>query len=43
MSKENVALMREVNEAFNRDDYGTWINAFDPECEFWPLRAHGLW
>jgi ketosteroid isomerase-like protein len=35
---ENVELIREAVEAFNRDDYEAWIGTFT-ECEFWPLRA----
>ncbi len=31
--------MREAVEAFNRGDYESWINTFDPEGEFWPLRS----
>ena len=39
MSEENVNLGRLAFDAWNRGDYDAWIDAFDGECEFWPLRA----
>ncbi len=39
MSQENVELVRGAINAWNRDDYDAWIECFDPDCEFRPLRA----
>ena len=39
MSQENVELVRGAINAWNRDDYDAWIEYFDPDCEFRPLRA----
>jgi ketosteroid isomerase-like protein len=39
MSQENVSLASETFDAWNRGDYEAWIDVFDSECEFWPLRA----
>jgi len=37
--KENVELARRVLDTWNRGDYDAWIELFDGECEFRPLRA----
>jgi ketosteroid isomerase-like protein len=39
MSQENVELALSAFDAWNRGDYEAWIEAFDSECEFSPLRA----
>ena len=39
MSEENVELTRRVFDAWNRGDYEAWIELFDRDCEFRPLRA----
>jgi ketosteroid isomerase-like protein len=39
MSEENVEVIRAAVKTFNDEDYESWIATFDPECEFWPLRA----
>jgi ketosteroid isomerase-like protein len=39
MSQENVELARAVIDGWNRGDYDAWIEAFDDDCEFRPLRA----
>ena len=39
MSDENVELARRVIDTWNRGDYGAWIEVFDSDCEFRPLRA----
>jgi ketosteroid isomerase-like protein len=39
MSEENVELVRGTINAWNRGDYEAWIDGFDSECEFRPLRA----
>jgi ketosteroid isomerase-like protein len=39
MSEENIDLARSGFDSWNRGDYDAWIEVFDSECEFWPLRA----
>jgi len=39
MSKASIELAVSAFEAWNRGDYEAWIEAFDDECEFRPLRA----
>ena len=39
MSEENVELALSAFDAWNRGNYEAWIEAFDSECEFLPLRA----
>jgi ketosteroid isomerase-like protein len=39
MSQENVEIVRGTIDAWNRGDYEAWIEGFDSECEFRPLRA----
>ena len=34
MSEENVEILREAIDAFNRGDGDTWIEYFDPEIEW---------
>ena len=35
MSKENVEVVRLVNEAFNRGDVAAMLECLDPHCEWW--------
>jgi ketosteroid isomerase-like protein len=37
MSQENVETFRRSVEAWNRDDFGAWIDLFDPEVEWFAL------
>jgi ketosteroid isomerase-like protein len=37
MSQENVEAYKRTIEAWNRDDYDTWIDQFDPEFEWLAL------
>ena len=37
--EENVELAHRVIDAWNRGDPGAWIELFDEDCEFRPLRA----
>jgi ketosteroid isomerase-like protein len=39
MSEENVEVVRGAINAWNRGDYEAWIDGFDSDCEFMPLRA----
>jgi ketosteroid isomerase-like protein len=39
MSKQDVETARAAFEAWNRGDYEGWIEAFDEEAEFFPMRA----
>jgi ketosteroid isomerase-like protein len=39
MSEENVEVVRDAIDAWNRGDYEAWIAGFDSACEFRPLRA----
>ncbi|HLM31137.1 MAG TPA: nuclear transport factor 2 family protein [Solirubrobacterales bacterium] len=39
MSQENIDVSVAAFDAWNRGDYEAWIEAFDSDCEFWPLRA----
>lgn len=39
MSQQNVEIVRGLIDAWNRGDYDAWIEAFDTDCEFRPLRA----
>jgi ketosteroid isomerase-like protein len=39
MSEENVKLALRAFDAWNRGDYDAWIETFDSDCEFSPLRA----
>ena len=36
MSQENVQIIRELNDAFNRRDYAAVLDAIDPEVEWHP-------
>jgi ketosteroid isomerase-like protein len=36
---ENVELAHRVIDTWNRGDYEAWIELFDEDCEFRPLRA----
>lgn len=36
---ENVEIVRRVIDTWNRGDFEAWIELFDSECEFRPLRA----
>jgi ketosteroid isomerase-like protein len=37
MSQENVETFKRSIEAWNRDDFDTWIDQFDPELEWLAL------
>jgi ketosteroid isomerase-like protein len=39
MSQEDVEIARASFEAWNRGDYDAWIDAFDEQAEFFPIRA----
>jgi ketosteroid isomerase-like protein len=39
MSQEEVEIARAAFEAWNRGDYEAWVEAFDEEAEFFPMRA----
>jgi ketosteroid isomerase-like protein len=39
MSQENVEVVRELAEAWVRDDYEAWLAAWDAAAEFYPLRS----
>jgi ketosteroid isomerase-like protein len=39
MSEQNVEIVRALTDAWNRGDLDAWIEAFDRDCVFWPLRA----
>jgi ketosteroid isomerase-like protein len=39
MSQENVEVVRESTDAFNRGDFEVWLQSFDPDATFEPLRA----
>jgi ketosteroid isomerase-like protein len=39
MSEESVEIARAAFESWNRGDYEAWIEAFDEEAEFIPMRA----
>ncbi len=37
--EENLELVRRLIDTWNRGDYDAWIELFDRDCEFRPLRA----
>jgi ketosteroid isomerase-like protein len=37
MSEENVEIFKRAAEAWNRDDFDTWIEQHDPEVEWFAL------
>jgi ketosteroid isomerase-like protein len=37
MSQENIEAFKRGVEAWNRDDFDTWIDQFDPELEWFAL------
>jgi ketosteroid isomerase-like protein len=39
MARENVDIVRAAFDAWNRGDRDAWVDAFDEEAEFYPLRA----
>ena len=39
MPQENVELAHRVIDTWNRGDHDAWIELFDRDCEFRPLRA----
>jgi len=39
MARENVEIVRAAFDAWNRGDLDAWVEAFDEETEFYPLRA----
>jgi ketosteroid isomerase-like protein len=39
MSQENVAAVRSVHDAWNRNDNHAFLDGFHPDLEFLPLRA----
>jgi ketosteroid isomerase-like protein len=39
MSQENVEIVRESSELFNRGEFDRWLEYFDPGIVFEPLRA----
>jgi ketosteroid isomerase-like protein len=39
MARENVEIVRAAFDAWNRGDLDAWVDAFDDEAEFYPLRA----
>jgi ketosteroid isomerase-like protein len=41
MSQENVEILWRAVDAWNSDDFETWIDQYDPEVEWFALRADG--
>jgi hypothetical protein len=39
MSQENVEIVRESSELFNRGEFDRWLEYFDPGVVFEPLRT----
>ena len=39
MPSENVEIARAAFDAWNRGDLDAWVEAFDADAEFYPLRA----
>ncbi len=37
MSQENVKIFKRAAEAWNRDDFDTWFEQYDPEVEWFAL------
>ena len=39
MARENVEIVRAAFDAWNRGDLDAWVEAWDADAEFYPLRA----